>query len=71
MCGPPDFAALEACVTRLVSLSATGLAGYTACQAVSWYRRSRPKRDDPRDTAPWDIPGSQPALEGSRGQSSS
>ena len=69
MCGPPDFGALETCIIRLASLSAAGLASYSAYRAVSLCHGLRAKREELKEAIPWDAPGSRPVAEGSSGHS--
>jgi hypothetical protein len=47
MCGPPDFAALETCITRLTELSAFGLATYSVCKTAALCRTLRRQREEP------------------------
>ena len=67
MCGPPDFAALSTCITRLAELSAAGLTTYSVCKTVSLCRELRPKRRKRAQRAPQNAVGNL-AAEGSGGQ---
>ena len=68
MCGPPDFEALATCMTRLVELSAAGLATYSVCRTASLARELRRRRARREDKPLPDLPG-RLAVEGSRGHS--
>jgi hypothetical protein len=68
MCGPPDFAALHTCITRLVELSAAGLGTYSAYRAASLCRAGRLKQEDPEQRTWQGVPG-RLAPEGLSGQS--
>ena len=57
MCGPPDFAALHTCITRLVELSAAGLGTYSVYQVASLYRAHRLKQEDPEQRTWRGVPG--------------
>lgn len=65
MCGPANFDALYACITRLAELSAAGVATYSVCKTVSLCRELRAAREQR------DLPGAsgEPAVEGSSGHS--
>jgi len=67
MCGPPDFEALQTCVTRLAELSLAGAVTYSVCKASSLRGKLRPKGDDRRQRASRDLPCGFGA-EGSSGQ---
>ena len=69
MCGPPDFEALNTCMTRLAELSAAGLTTYAACKTASLCRQLRTKRKEQEETALRDVPAGL-AGEGLSGRSS-
>lgn len=53
MCGPPDFGALNLCVTRLAELSAAGIGIYSGCKTISLCRKLRAKREKREEKVLW------------------
>lgn len=68
MCGPPDFVALDVCITRLAELSAAGLATYSVCKTATLCRGLRSRRKKLGKSALPNGPGSL-AAEGPNGPS--